>query len=404
MPPGAADEPAGGAGAAVASPPDDRPRLTLVISSLGVGGAERVLTTLANHWAAEGWSVTVLDLVSPGTPPFFPLDPRVAEVQLGLLWVSGNPLSAVVNNLRRMLVLRRAINRSRPGVVLSLMNKTNVLTLFAMALHPVPVVVAEHTAPLGTLSRTWSVLRNLAYRRAAAVVMLTHGALADLPPALRRRGRVIPNPLPPDVDEAAAGRPATGSADAPLAVGRPGGPTVMGLGRLIPEKGFDLLIAAFSQIVPEVAGVRLVIWGEGPERASLEGLRSGSPYPDLIELPGATREPLRALASATVFALPSRLEGMPMALIEAMAMGLPVVAADCDHGPRDIVRDGIDGLLVPVGDVPALAAAIRALLLEPGRRTELGRRATEVRARFALAAISGQWAALFREVSGARGA
>ena len=366
-------------------------RLTLVISHLQMGGAERVLTELANHWASLGWAVTIIDFSPPGTLPVFPLDARVAEIPLGLHGVSRSSLSAMSVNVRRIRILRQAILGTRPDIVLSLMNRTNVLTVLSMAGTGIPLIVSEHTAPRGTLTWTWRVLRELAYRRAKFVVMLTADALLKLSPAIRRRGRVIPNPLPSQF-----ARPSDDATSAQVS-GEPGQLTIMGLGRLTPEKGFDLLIEAFARIASSWPTARLVIWGEGDERARLERLRASLGLVDRIELPGATRHPEQVLRAATIFVLSSRLEGLPMTLLEAMALARPVIACDCDHGPRDIIRDGIDGLLVPPESVGALAAAIDRLLRDGEQRVRLARRAVEVRERFAIGTVSAQWEALFNE-------
>jgi glycosyltransferase involved in cell wall biosynthesis len=367
-------------------------RLTLVISHLQMGGAERVLTELANHWASLGWTVTIINFSLPGTPPVFTLDPRVAEISLGLHRNSRTPVSGMIANVRRLAALRRAIKAARPEVVLSLMNRTNVLTVLSMTGAGVPVIVSEHTAPRGTLGLVWRTLREVAYRRAAAVVMLTSDALDRLSPAIRRHGHVIPNPLPFQFVRAADDATSRPAANEPELL------TIMGLGRLTPEKGYDLLIQAFARVAPSWPTARLVIWGEGHERLGLERLRDSLGLRERIALPGATRNPERELQAATIFVLSSRLEGMPMTLLEAMALGRPVIACDCDHGPRDIVTQGVDGVLVPPEDVDALAEAIDGLLRDEDRRARLGRHAVEVRDRFAIGAISAQWEQLFHEV------
>lgn len=364
------------------------PRLTLVISQLEMGGAERVMTELANHWVAKGWAVTIIHFSPPGTPPAYPLDPRVTEVPLDLFRVSHTPLSAIRNNWRRVRVLRRAIAASRPQVVLSFM--ANSPTLLAAIGLAVPVIVSEHRGPRGELNLAWSILRELTYRRAAFVVMLTTSALGHLSPALQRRGRVIPNPLP-----AAFMRVPM---EVRVAPGAPSDvPVIMGLGRLGPEKGFDLLIRAFARIVPGRPGARLVIWGEGGERAVLEDLCRSEGVADQVSLPGTTPAPEDELLSATLFVLSSRKEGLPMALIEAMSLGCAVIACDCEHGPADIIEHGVDGLLVPPDDVDALATALHALLDDDERRLALAQRAVGVRERFTIEAVSARWEALFRE-------
>jgi glycosyltransferase involved in cell wall biosynthesis len=363
--------------------------LTLVISSLVMGGAERVMTELANHWAARGWSITLIHYSAPQTPPAYPLDGRVVEVRLGLFRVSRTPISAVVNNVRRVIALRKAIRDSRPEIVLSFM--ANVNTLLATTGMGLPVLVSEHRGPRGELNLAWTILREVTYRRAAAVVMLTESALAQLSPALRRRGRVVPNPLPASFASAEiAPDPAEGNAT-------PAEPLIVGMGRLGPEKGFDLLIAAFARVAPSWPTARLVIWGEGDERGALEAIVASHGLKDRVTLPGSTTSPEHELCSATIFVLSSRKEGLPMVLIEAMALGRAVVAADCEHGPRDVIRDGVDGLLVPPNDIPALAAAIDGLLRDGPRRAALARRAVDVRERFTIQAVTERWEALFSQ-------
>ncbi len=367
-------------------------RLTLVISSLEMGGAERVMTELANHWAGLGWAITLVNLNFPSDrPPAYPLDPAVTVVGLDLHRPSASPFSAIGNNWRRIRALRAAIAASHPQVAMSFM--ANSETLLAAARLGVPVIVSEHRGPRGELNLAWSILRELTYRRAAFVVMLTNSALAHLSPALQRRGRVIPNPLP--------GAFLAGPVGSSPAPGAPSGaPVIMGLGRLGPEKGFDVLIRAFARISPRWPRARLVIWGEGDERAALETLCRDEGVADRVALPGTTRTPEQELLAATLFVLSSYKEGLPMALIEAMALGRAVIASDCEHGPRDIIRDGIDGLLVTPGDVDALADAMDSLLGDEARREGLAERAVEVRERFSIETVSAKWEALFRQAVG----
>jgi glycosyltransferase involved in cell wall biosynthesis len=141
----------------------------------------------------------------------------------------------------------------------------------------------------------------------------------------------------------------------------------------------------------------LVIWGEGDERDRLERLRSEMGLAGLVDLPGNTNAPEAELLSATIFVLSSRKEGLPMVLIEAMALGRPAIAFDCDHGPRDIIHDGVDGLLVPPEDTEGLVAAIDRLLRDDALRVSLSRRAIEVRDRFTIEAVTAKWEALFQE-------
>jgi glycosyltransferase involved in cell wall biosynthesis len=171
-------------------------------------------------------------------------------------------------------------------------------------------------------------------------------------------------------------------------------PRIVGVGRLSREKGFDLLIRAFACIAPWYPDWSLQILGEGPQRAELEDLADSLGVRDNVHLPGWVERPEPALLDAGVFALPSRYEGFPNALLEAMACGLPCVAAACDSGPAEIIRDGVDGLLVPPENVDAMADALKQLVSDDAQRMRLGRRAVEVTSRFSRDAFFTQWDAV----------
>lgn len=361
-------------------------RLTLVIPALEAGGAERVMATLANAWAGRGWPVTLLTFDDGAKPPFYRLDPAIDHRPLGIAGASGSPLAAVANNLRRLRVLRRAIAASRPDAVVSFMDQTNVLVLLATRGLGLPILVAEHNDPAQhPIGRGWGTLRRVLYPRAARVVMLTERAADFFPDPIRRRVAVVPNPIViSDTD------PADGA-------GHGDGRTLVAVGRLDAQKGFDLLLAALAPIAPNHPAWRLVIWGEGPQRVDLERLRDDLGLAGWVRLPGTTDRIHQELDTSDLFVLSSRYEGFPMALCEAMAVGLPVVAFDCPSGPREIVRPGIDGVLVSPEDVPALADALDRLMGDPAERRRLARRAPEVLDRFGLEPVLAIWDDVLRE-------
>lgn len=358
--------------------PGRRLRLTLVISSLTAGGAERVLTVLADGWRAYGHDVTVLVFSGQDTEPFFPLAEGVALRRLDLLHHSSGPIEAVTANLRRLRVLRRALRDSEPDVVISFLHRTSILTVAASLGSKVPVIVAERTDPhAGDLSLPWAFLRGILYPFATRIVVQTDAARSAFPRWLRGRITTIANPISPG----AIGERPFGAR----------GTTVVGLGRLGHEKGFDLLIGAFGQVAAGHPAWRLVILGEGSERRALEDLRDGSGVADRVDLPGTTTRPFEALGTAGIFVLPSRVEGYPNALIEAMAGGAPSIATDCRSGPAEIIDDGVNGLLVPTDDVAAMAASLDRLMGDPALRRTLGARAVAIGARLDPGTIGHRW-------------
>lgn len=360
-------------------------KLTLVIARLSAGGAERVMTRMANHWAERGWRVTLLTFDDGAEPPFFELHPAVRHRPLGIA-VRGHSVRTVA---RQLAVLRRSIRASDPRVLISFLDKINVLVLWATRGLGLPVIVSERTAVAHQpFSGVWKVLRRWTYPLAARLVVQHRDSLACFSAAVRRKGRVVPNPVvPPAARTAAPARNAN---------------VILAMGRLTAQKGFDMLLKAFAAAAAGFPEWSLVIWGEGDHRGALEALRDELGLHGRAFFPGLTPEPFEEMRQADLFILSSRFEGFPNVLCEALACGLPVVAFDCPHGPGELVRDGVDGMLVPPGDVQALAAALRGLMWDAPARRRLAARAPEVVERFGLEKVMGTWDVVIREVLGGR--
>jgi glycosyltransferase involved in cell wall biosynthesis len=233
---------------------------------------------------------------------------------------------------------------------------------------------------------TWSWLRQQLYGTAWCVVAPSRGVLESFPASIRARGRVIPNP----VELTPATMPRRGSA------------RLVAVGRLVHQKGFDLLLQAFAEIAPAHPTWTLTIWGEGEQRPALEALCASLGLAKQVRLPGLTKHPGQWVEEADIFVLSSRFEGFPNVVTEAMAVGLPVIAFDCPWGTDEIVRNGEDGLLVPLGDVPALAAALRRLIGDPELRRRLGEAGARNVRRFGKDAIVAQWDALIHAATAPR--
>ncbi|MEB3328320.1 MAG: glycosyltransferase family 4 protein [Candidatus Sericytochromatia bacterium] len=359
-------------------------RLLLVISTLGTGGAERVLTLLANAWSAMGHEVTLVTFDAPDAEPFFLLAPAVKRVGLNAMRASAGVWEALRNNASRLRKLRQAVRAAQPDVVVSFIDTTNVTTLLAVSGLSFPVVVSERTDPHHhAIGRAWTRLRRLTYPRATAVVVQSHRAAAYFANTTVTP-LVIPNPV-----KLPALPARTVASDERH--------RLVTLGRLQPVKGQEKLLSAFARLAPHHPSWTLTIHGEGPERAQLEATVSALGLQNRVFLPGATTEPFARLVEADLFVLSSAREGFPNALCEAMAVGLPVVSFDCPSGPAELITHNVDGLLVPPGDVEALAAALDRLMGDPAERARLGTRAREVRERLALPRILAMWDEVFRE-------
>jgi GalNAc-alpha-(1->4)-GalNAc-alpha-(1->3)-diNAcBac-PP-undecaprenol alpha-1,4-N-acetyl-D-galactosaminyltransferase len=354
--------------------------ITLVVNHLLYGGAARVAAHLSNAWVEMGRNVTILTTVGGQDPSTYALHPKVVLLPLNLRGMSSNPLEAIGRNLRRLVLLRHAIRTTRPDLMVSFLDSNNILSLLAIRGLPwMPIIISERTDPHGrSIGRMWEWLRRLTYPWADCLVTQTRHAMDYFPSQVRVKGRVIPNPVPPlptiDMSQVSHLRP-----------------QVITLGRLHRVKGHDLLIDAFARLANDFPFWDLCIYGDGPERDSLQGMICAFGLEDRITLRPATAEVGRHLREADLFVLPSRVEGFPNSLAEAMACGLPVISFDCASGPSELIRQGLDGLLVPPEDVPALAKAMARLMSDPIERSALGARAVEVLIRFSPATVMEQW-------------
>lgn len=341
-------DPADGGGSAR---PDIGP-IALVTSSMEGGGAQRAVAKLASGLVARGYAVDLV-LAHARGPYLSELPPQVRVVDL-----RARRLATAV------VPLARYLRRSRPTTVFAALDYVNIVTVLARALArvDVPLVVSErntlseavaHSASRRT--RWMPRLIRWTYPRADAVVAVSRGvaddliALCGLP---ADRVHVMNNPVvTPQVMQMrrqAVDHPWLDKRDLPV---------VLAVGRLTAQKDFEMLIEAFAGL-RRSREARLVIIGEGPLRCTLEQQLTRLGISEDVSLPGFSANPYPAMAAADVFALSSRWEGSPGALIEAMSSGTRVVATDCRSGPRELLADGRYGRLVPVGDARAMERAL----------------------------------------------
>ncbi len=365
-----------------------RPKILMIISSLSGGGAERVAVLLAEGFVEQGCEVALVTIYGRQLD-FYSVPKAVDRIALDLGRERSNLVQKLTGNVRRILALRRAIRRVRPDLVLSLLNQTNVLTLLAAEGLGLPVIVTEHMDPRRDgLPAAWRWLRRKTYPWATRLVSVSPAVDSFFTWLPEERRRTIPNPVAFEQIESQRGCPVR------LRQSR----TVIAMGRLSPEKGFDLLIRAFARLAAEFPDWGLAILGEGPERGSLESLAQDLKLGDRLQMPGAVEEPFAVLKQSDVFVLSSRHEGFGNVLVEAMACGLPVVAADCWAVSPAIVRDGTDGLLVPPDNPAALAQAMARLMRDEALRKELAHSAGESARRFALPEVMVEWGRVLNEV------
>lgn len=363
-------------------------KIMLLLSSLNAGGAERVGVSLANAWVAQGHEVVMVPTYSQGTgQSFYPIDKRVQ-----VLWLNQElPRHKLLSQLTKPYYLRRIMKRVQADVMVSFLTNVNVMSLLASRGLNIPLVVSERSHPLHQkISSSLKYLRKRLYPYADVVMLQTQQAADEfsqtMPPL--KSLVVMPNPLPDELSQDAQQAPVNAPSK-----------RVMAMGRLVSSKQFDLLIHVFSQALKQAPDWTLHIYGEGPERAKLQGLIQSLQKSQSIFLEGKTTEPWAMMSQAQVFAMTSRLEGFPNVMLEAMARGLPVVAFDCPSGPKEISRDGEFADIVPLGRDKQYESALLRLMQDNHYRHDLAQRGqAHVLAHYSQEQVLQQWDALFKRL------
>jgi glycosyltransferase involved in cell wall biosynthesis len=355
--------------------------------TLGEGGADRVVHTLLQR----------LDRAR--------VAPMLALVRREGAFVDDVPadVPTFVLGSRRLLVaapdLAALLRRERPDIVFSTHGGSNIIAVLghALARSPARLVLSERSALVrsdrGRARRTLELpAKRVTYRRADLVTAVSSGVARELATRLglpAGKVRVVYNPA---VEEDLPAKAAM-SVDHPWFAPNATVPVIVACGRLVEIKDYPTLLDAFARI-RAAHPARLFVLGEGPLRGALEAQVRAMGLAGDVELHGFDKNPFRYLARARLLLHASRAEGLPGALIQAMACGAPVVSTDCDFGPREvIVRPGHDGFLVPVGDAAALAGRALALLADPAlaaRVSDAGRASAQ---RFTAAAAIAQYEA-----------
>ena len=319
-----------------------REKIVIITRNMVGDGAERVIAQLSNYFAAQGKQCCIITLNDDEV--FYKLDPSVSVLPVGQK--SDNKLK---DKLLRYRQVRKMVLQQKPDLVLSMPEEIGVYVLLALQGTKIPVYVSERNNPWVMPDvKVTRMLRTLMYPTAKGLIFQTEMAKSFFPESLQRKGVVLKNPVDP-------GR-------IPHQYQGQREKVIVGAGRLSSQKNMPLLLKAFARFAPNHPDYRLRIYGEGELREELTELARSLHIADQVELPGRSTALLEKMNSAAMFVLSSDYEGMPNVLLEAMCMGMPAISTDCPSGgPRELIRDGVNGLLIPVGDETALYNAMERM-------------------------------------------
>lgn len=359
-------------------------RILFCIPSLDPGGAERVACILCNGLARAGYDVIILlDQLADPENCIYPLDSKI-RIEKIPAWKFSSGLLSLWEKRRNLL-------KYKADCIIGFLWKANVAIAMSLQLCRTPVIIAECSTmnyDLSSFNRKGLFLLHRGFRHADIFVLQTEAIkrfLLRAPWSIPEKIiRVIPNPVRRIQVQ-----------KQPL---KHRYLRIIAIGRLVPLKGFDLLLAAFAKVAEEFPEWQLDIFGQGPLREELEKQRDQLGVKNQVHFRGITTDVDAEPERSDIFVLSSRIEGFPNVLLEAMASGVAVIAADCKFGPGEIVDNENNGLLIPTENIPALTLALQRLMSDAELRRKLGNAARVVQERYAEEKIVNRWINLIEEV------
>ena len=355
-------------------------KIAFVISSLGSGGAERVVSILSNEFTKRGLEVSVVMVNNSNV--YYEISEKIELVKLNCAQYDSLPLRKRFP--KRIRLIKDTLIKINPDVVVSFLSEINIDVCLALRGSKIPVIVSERNDPAtDPASRIKKILRKISYRKASGFVFQTEDAKKYFSKAIQRRSMVIFNPL-------------SGNLPAPYDGERE--KRIVAVGRLNRQKNYALLFKSFSNISSIHPEYTLDIYGEGVLLEELKSIANEMGLKEKIVFHGFCSDVHLKIFKAGMFVMSSDFEGMPNALIEAMAIGLPCISTDCPcGGPKTVIDNGKNGLLVPVNDSEALVCAMEKLISNTYYANEIGRAASGIRKELSVDMICDQWLKFIKE-------
>lgn len=349
-------------------------KIAFYMSMMAKGGAERVISNLANAYCRQGIEVTLIT-DNPDKQDGYPLDERVKRVILPQL----NSRNRIKNITGRITNLRKAIKDSGAGAVVAFMRKSNLRAIIATRFMKVRVIVSVRSDPKREYSSKASqLLAKILFRRADGIVFQTEDARAFFPKKVQRKSAILENSLAPEfLRERYEGKRNN---------------EIVTVGRLIGVKNHGLLLEGFSRISKDYPELTLKFYGDGEKGESLKEKVKELGLSERVLFMGNVQKVADEIERSRIFVLTSDIEGMPNALLESMSLGLACISTDCPvGGPRSVIEDGVNGLLIPVGDADALEQALRRILSDASFEERLGQQARDIQKRLHPDLINAKW-------------
>ena len=347
-------------------------RLVFVTRNMKAGGAERVIAQLANYFHIQGLYVSIITLDYHDL--FYEINKSIKLYSIG-----NQSKNRIIDKLLRYYKVRKHIVNESPDLVLAMPEEIGIFVIPALMGTNIPVVVSERNNPwVMPWKKSTRLMRKLFYPFASGFIFQTEQASNFFSEKIRKKGIVLPNPL--DLNRI----PEPWEGDRIK--------EIVGAGRFDKQKNFPLLIRAFAKFYEKHSDYVLKIYGDGPLREELIRYADSLLPKNAYCFPGRTTELLEKIKSASMFVLSSDYEGMPNVVIEAMAIGIPVISTDCPSGgPSYLIENGKNGILTPVGDLDALSDAMSKIAESDEFAMKISKEAQTIKSRLNAEVVAEKW-------------
>lgn len=324
-------------------------KITFVIGGMSRGGAERVISILANHYAKSGWKVDVVMFLSNRVG--YELDDRIHLIDM-----TRKTQNKMVGAPYWVMSFRKYVKESNPDIIVSFVARINVVVLLATLDMNKKIIISERNDPsMDGRSKFLDIATKVLYKKAGKIIFQTKRAANHFTGIIQKNSVIIPNPI-----------------SVKCSVRENKNHKIVSVGRLAKQKNHMMLIDAFAKIIKTYPEYQLWIYGEGSSRNELETKISEYHIEEKVFLPGNIPNIHQEISDAEMFVLSSNYEGLSNALLEAMMMGIPCISTTC-AGSDEYIKDGYNGLLVPIGDSEKMKTAIELLIENDIFRYNIGR-------------------------------
>lgn len=362
-------------------------KVLLYCSSLTKGGTERVVVNLAEYLYRQGIDVAIVTQYKLDNEYIIPAGiPRIYS-EISDIEKKGNRIG---DFLKRYGKLRKIWKSQRPDCIVSFIGKNNIMAVGAALFTGISVLVSVRAEPKCEYnSFGLKFFAGILFCFAAGVIVQTKEAMDFFPKYIGKKAVILKNPLNPSFIR-------------PRFEGERDG-RIVAVGRVDANKNHEMIIRAFSKIADEFPDASLVVYGDGECRGRLQELVKELGLSKRAVLPGSVPDISDKIYQSSIFVLSSDSEGMPNALLEAMCLGIPCISTDCPcGGPRELIKDGENGFLIPVGDIDALADRIRILLTDKAMAERIGSQAAKLAEVYSPDKVNEEWLAYLSSKMGGK--